>query len=82
MKMNIIFADFLNVDGKYNTDCALRVLKDGTSGKFMRSGILAPASKCLPNGLISSSSWKLEKWDGMIWTGFIWLRVETSGELL
>jgi hypothetical protein len=24
----------------------------------------------------------LEKWDGMVWTGSIWLRIETSGGLL
>jgi hypothetical protein len=26
--------------------------------------------------------WILEKLDGMIWTGFIWLRIGTSGKLL
>jgi hypothetical protein len=56
--MNFIFADFLNVKlgGKYNTDCDLRVLNDGTNDKFMRSGILTSASVCLPTGLISSGS--------------------------
>jgi hypothetical protein len=24
----------------------------------------------------------LEKWDGFLWTGLIWLRMESSGELL
>jgi hypothetical protein len=24
----------------------------------------------------------LEKWDGMVWTGLIWLRIGTSGGLL
>jgi hypothetical protein len=26
--------------------------------------------------------WILERWDGMMWTGLIWLRIETGGELL
>jgi hypothetical protein len=24
--------------------------------------------------------WILERWDGMIWTGLIWLRIGTGGE--
>jgi hypothetical protein len=24
----------------------------------------------------------LEKWDGVMWTGLIWLRIGTGGELL
>jgi hypothetical protein len=23
----------------------------------------------------------LERWDGVVWTGFVWLRIGTSGEL-
>jgi hypothetical protein len=26
--------------------------------------------------------WILAKYDGVVWTGLIWLRIETSGELL
>jgi hypothetical protein len=26
--------------------------------------------------------WILERWDGVIWTGLMWLRIETTGELL
>jgi hypothetical protein len=26
--------------------------------------------------------WVLEKWDEVIWTGLMWVRVETSGSLL
>jgi hypothetical protein len=26
--------------------------------------------------------WVLEKEDGVVWTGFIWLRIGTSGRLL
>jgi len=26
--------------------------------------------------------WILEKWCGKLWTGYIWIRVRTSGELL
>jgi hypothetical protein len=26
--------------------------------------------------------WIMEKLDGMVWTGFIWLRIRTSGGLL
>jgi hypothetical protein len=26
--------------------------------------------------------WILEKWDGMVWTGFIWLRIQISGGTL
>jgi hypothetical protein len=26
--------------------------------------------------------WILEKWDGVMWTGLIWLRIGTGGELL
>lgn len=44
--MNVIFSDFLNVKvcGKYNINCVVRVLNEGTNGKFMRSGILASVS--------------------------------------
>jgi hypothetical protein len=28
------------------------------------------------------SEWILGKWDGKLWTGFIWLRLKTSGEFL
>jgi hypothetical protein len=24
----------------------------------------------------------LERWDGVMWTGFVWLRIGTGGELL
>jgi hypothetical protein len=27
-------------------------------------------------------NWILEKQDGMVWTGFVWLRIGTSGVLL
>jgi hypothetical protein len=26
--------------------------------------------------------WILERYDGVVWTGFIWLRIRTSGGLL
>jgi hypothetical protein len=26
--------------------------------------------------------WILERYDGMVWTALIWLRIRTSGELL
>jgi hypothetical protein len=26
--------------------------------------------------------WILERWDGVMWTGLVWLRIGTSGELL
>jgi hypothetical protein len=26
--------------------------------------------------------WILEKWDGVMWTGLVWLRIGTGGELL
>jgi hypothetical protein len=26
--------------------------------------------------------WILERWDGVMWTGLIWLRIGTGGELL
>jgi hypothetical protein len=26
--------------------------------------------------------WILERYDGIVWTGLIWLRIETSGRLL
>jgi hypothetical protein len=26
--------------------------------------------------------WILERWDGMMWTGLVWLRIRTGGELL
>jgi hypothetical protein len=26
--------------------------------------------------------WILEKWDGVMWTGLVWLRIETGGEVL
>jgi hypothetical protein len=28
------------------------------------------------------SNWILERYDGMVWIGLIWLRIGTSGELL
>jgi hypothetical protein len=31
---------------------------------------------------ILCSSWTLNKCDGLVWTGFIWLRIGASGELL
>jgi hypothetical protein len=29
-----------------------------------------------------ASPWILERWDGMMWTGLVWLRIGTGGELL
>jgi hypothetical protein len=26
--------------------------------------------------------WILEGWDGVMWTGLVWLRIETGGELM
>jgi hypothetical protein len=26
--------------------------------------------------------WILERYDGVVWTGLVWLRIKTSGELL
>jgi hypothetical protein len=26
--------------------------------------------------------WILDRWDGVMWTGFVWLRIWTNGELL
>jgi hypothetical protein len=26
--------------------------------------------------------WILERWDGVMWTGLVWLRIETGGEVL
>jgi hypothetical protein len=26
--------------------------------------------------------WKLKRWDGAMWTGLVWLRIGTGGELL
>jgi hypothetical protein len=26
--------------------------------------------------------WNLERWDGMMWTGLVWLRIGAGGELL
>jgi hypothetical protein len=26
--------------------------------------------------------WILERWDGVMWTGLVWLRIRTGGELL
>jgi hypothetical protein len=26
--------------------------------------------------------WMLERWDGVMWTGLVWLRIGTGGELL
>jgi hypothetical protein len=26
--------------------------------------------------------WILYKWDGRVWSGFVWLRIETSGGFL
>jgi hypothetical protein len=26
--------------------------------------------------------WILERWDGVMWTGFVWLRIGTGGKLL
>jgi hypothetical protein len=26
--------------------------------------------------------WILERWDGVMWTGLVWLRIGTCGELL
>jgi hypothetical protein len=29
-----------------------------------------------------SCRWILERWNGVMWTGLVWLRIETVGELL
>jgi hypothetical protein len=26
--------------------------------------------------------WILERWDGVMWTGLVWLRIGTGGEIL
>jgi hypothetical protein len=31
---------------------------------------------------VDNIKWILERHDGVVWTGFIWLRIGTSGELL
>jgi hypothetical protein len=30
----------------------------------------------------NNSGWILERWDGVMWTGLVWLRIGTGGELL
>jgi hypothetical protein len=31
---------------------------------------------------VDNTEWILERWDGMMWTGLVWLRIEIGGELL
>jgi hypothetical protein len=33
-------------------------------------------------GWIILLGWILERWDGVMWTGLVWLRIGTGGELL
>jgi hypothetical protein len=33
-------------------------------------------------GEVTKLKWILERWDGMLWIGLIWLRIGTSGGLL
>jgi hypothetical protein len=32
-----------------------------------------------PEGILG---WILERWNGVVWTGLVWLRIGTGGELL
>jgi hypothetical protein len=32
--------------------------------------------------LVDNIGWILERWDGVMWTGLVWLRIGTGGELL
>jgi hypothetical protein len=32
--------------------------------------------------ILDISGWILERWDGVMWTGLVWLRIGTGGELL
>jgi hypothetical protein len=34
------------------------------------------------SGWIIILGWILERWDGVMWTGLVWLRIGTGGELL
>jgi hypothetical protein len=38
--------------------------------------------KILKLSLINTFFWILERWDGVMWTGLVWLRIGTGGELL
>jgi hypothetical protein len=31
---------------------------------------------------VGNKGWILERWDGVMWTGLVWLRIGTGGELL
>jgi hypothetical protein len=31
---------------------------------------------------VDNIRWVLERWDGVMWTGLVWLRIGTGGELL
>jgi hypothetical protein len=31
---------------------------------------------------VDNIGWILERWDGVMWTGLVWLRIGTGGELL
>jgi hypothetical protein len=39
-----------------------------------------PRCRCVDN--IRMDLWILERWDGVMWTGLVWLRIGTGGELL
>jgi hypothetical protein len=31
---------------------------------------------------VNNLSWIMERWNGVVWTGLVWVRIETFGELL
>jgi hypothetical protein len=33
-------------------------------------------------GGLTILGWILERWDGVMWTGLVWLRIVTGGELV
>jgi hypothetical protein len=67
------------------------ILKRGSikTGNFLRSSAslnLATRILLLPEdqdvGGWITLGWILERWDEVMWTGLVWLRIGTGGELL
>jgi hypothetical protein len=76
----------------YSSPSIIRIIKSRKmrwAGRVARMGEKRNAYRLLvgkPEGkggwIILVLGWILERWDGVMWTGLVWLRIGTGGELL
>jgi hypothetical protein len=50
--------------------------------RMIKSRRLIWAGHVARMGLLIILGWILERWDGVMWTGLVWLKTGTGGELL